>query len=180
MKDLYDGQTYDLKIRVDTWTRMDVVPVEYGTFTQTFNLKMSFFHFITGITFKWDYVIGHSVALLVWISLWIKLRVYKVPPDPVRCYCGRFVFLWRALILNWMLWNNNDLNISNRKQVNALPNMKLVTYLMNPECQPCGIFEGFSYYQEDEVIDPIIFAGTVGLENRIKKLVSSNFMGMVS
>ena len=51
---------------------------------------------------------------------------------------------------------------------------------MNFECQPCGVFEGFSYHQEDEVIDPIIFAATVGLENIIKKLVSSNFMVMVS
>ena len=37
-----------------------------------------------------------------------------------------------------------------------------------------------SYYQEDEFIDPIIFAATVGLGNRIKKLVYSNFVGMVS
>ena len=37
-----------------------------------------------------------------------------------------------------------------------------------------------SYHQEDEVIDPIIFASTVGLEDRINKLVSLNFMGMVS
>ena len=58
--------------------------------------------------------------------------------------------------------------------------MKLVTYLMNFECQPCGIFEGLSYHQEDEVIDPIIFAATVGLGNRTKKLISSNFMVMVS
>ena len=27
VKDLYDGQTHDLKTRVDIWTRMDVVPV---------------------------------------------------------------------------------------------------------------------------------------------------------
>ena len=51
---------------------------------------------------------------------------------------------------------------------------------MNFECQPCGIFEGLSYYQENEVIDPIIFADTVGLGKRINKLVSSNCMGMVS
>ena len=57
--------------------------------------------------------------------------------------------------------------------------MKLVTSLINFECQPCGIFEGLSYNQEDEVVDPIIFAANVGLGNRIKKLVSSNFMGMV-
>ena len=37
-----------------------------------------------------------------------------------------------------------------------------------------------SYHQEDEVIDPIIFAATVGLGDIIKKLISSNFMGMVS
>ena len=58
--------------------------------------------------------------------------------------------------------------------------MKLVTSLIDFECQPCGIFEGLSYHQEDKVVDPIIFAATAGLRNRIKKLVSSNFMGMVS
>ena len=58
--------------------------------------------------------------------------------------------------------------------------MKLVTSLMNFECQPCGIFEGLSYHQESKVIDPIIFVATVGLGNRIKMLVSSNFIGMVS
>ena len=61
---------------------MDKVPVEYGTFSQTFYLTMWFFRFITGITFKWDYVIGCSVALLVWIGLLKKLIVYRVPPDP--------------------------------------------------------------------------------------------------
>ena len=83
VKDLYDGQTDDLKTRVDIWTRMDVVPAEYGTFAQTFHLTMWFFQFIYGITFKWDYLIGLSVALLVWIGIWTKLRVYIVPPDPV-------------------------------------------------------------------------------------------------
>ena len=58
--------------------------------------------------------------------------------------------------------------------------MKLVTSLMNFECQSCVIFEGLSYHQEDKFIDPIIFAATSGLGNRIKKLVSSNFMGTVS
>ena len=47
------------------------------------------------------------------------------------------------------------------------------------ECQPCGICEGFSYHQEDEIINPIIFASTAGLGYRIKKLVSSNFMAVV-
>ena len=82
-------------------------------------------------------------------------------------------------MLNWMPWTKNDFKISRRKQVNASPNMKLVTSLMNFECQPCGIFEGLSYHQEDEAIDPIIFAATVGMGNRIKNLISSNFMGIV-
>ena len=83
-------------------------------------------------------------------------------------------------MLNWMLWTKNDLKIFHRKQVNASLNMKLVTSLMNFECQPCGIFEGLSYHQEDEAIEPITFEGTVGLGERIKKLISSYFMGMVS
>ena len=69
---------------------MGVVPVEYGTFAQTFHLNMWFFQFSTGINFKWDYVIGRSVALLVWIGLWNRLRVYRVPPYPVRLVLQRF------------------------------------------------------------------------------------------
>ena len=151
-----------------------MVPVEYGTFTQTFHLTMWFFQFINGINFKWDYVIGQSVALPIWIGL------YRVPPNPVIWSCQGFGFLWQAFMLNWMLWTKNDLKIFHRKQVNVSPEMKLVTSLMNFECQPCGISEGLSYHQEYEVIDPIISAATVGLGDRTKKLISSNFMGMVS
>ena len=50
--------------------------------------------------------------------------------------------------------------------------MKLVTSLTNFEFQPCGIFEGLSYHQEDEAIDLIIFPATIGLGDIIKKLVS--------
>ena len=32
VKDIYDGQDYYLKTRVDILTRIDMVPVEYGTF----------------------------------------------------------------------------------------------------------------------------------------------------
>ena len=103
VKDIYDGQTYDLKIRVDIWKRMDVVLVEYGTFAQKFHLTMWFFLFINGIAFKWDHVIWCSIALLVWIGLWIKLRIYRVPLDPVRWSCRFFGFLWRSLMLDWML-----------------------------------------------------------------------------
>ena len=90
VKDIYDGQAYDLKTRVDIWTSMDIFPVEYGTFPQTFHLTIWFFQFITRINFKWDYVIGRSVALLVWIGIWTKLIIYRVPPDPVRWSCRGF------------------------------------------------------------------------------------------
>ena len=70
-----------------------------------------------------------------------------------------------------MLWTNNYFKVYHRKKVNAPSNMKLVTSLVNFECQPCWIFEGLSYHQEDEVVDPIYFVATVGLGNIINKLV---------
>ena len=80
VKYLYDGQNYDLETRVDIWTSTDVVPVEYGKFTQTFHLAVWLFRFITGVTFNWDYFLWHVIALLVWIGLWTKFRIYKFPP----------------------------------------------------------------------------------------------------
>ena len=131
VKYLYDGQNYDLETRVDIWMRMDFVTVEYGTFSQIFHLTMWLFHFITVISFKWDYVIGRSVDLLVCIGLWTKLRIYRVPPDPFVWSCRGFGFLWRAFVLNLMLWTNNDIKVSHRKHVNDISNMKLVTSLMS-------------------------------------------------
>ena len=82
-------------------------------------------------------------------------------------------------MLNCMICTKNDFKLSHGKQFNAPSNIKLLTSLTNFECQICGIFGGLSYHQEDEVIDYIIFAATVGLGDIIKKLVSSNFMVMV-
>ena len=131
VKDLYDGQTYEQKTRVDIWTMTYSIPVEYRTFAQKFHLTMWFFPFINGITFKWDNVIWRSIAMLVCIGICTKLRIYRVPPDPVRWYCRGFGFLWRAFMLNWILWTKNDFKLSHRKQVNDPSNMKLVTSLMN-------------------------------------------------
>ena len=100
VKDIYYGRTYDLKTRVDIWTRIYIVPLDYITLSQIFHLTMWFFQFISGITFNWDYVIGRSFALLVWIGLWTKLIFYRVPPDPVRWSCRGFGFLWRAFMMN--------------------------------------------------------------------------------
>ena len=119
VKYIYEGQTYDLKTKVDVWMRIDVVPVEYGTFTHTFNLKMWFFQFITGINSKWDYVIWRSIALLVVIGIWTKLRIYRVPLEPVIWSCRCFGFIWQVFMLNWILWTKNDFKIFQRKQVKA-------------------------------------------------------------
>ena len=118
MKDFYDGKTYDLKTRVDIWTRMDMVPVEYGNFSQKFNLKIWFFQFITGITFKWDHVMWNVISLLMWIGICTKLSIYRVPTDPARWYCQGFGSLWQAFMMIWMLGSRNDLKVSNKKQVN--------------------------------------------------------------
>ena len=115
MKDFYDGQTYDLKTRMGIWTRMYVVPVQYGTFTQIFHLTMSFFQFITGINFKWDYVLWNIISLLVWIGLCTKLSIYKIPPDPVRWSCRGFEYLWRSLMSIWVLGSNDCLKVSHMK-----------------------------------------------------------------
>ena len=87
VKNLYDVQTYDPKKWVDKWTSMDVVPVGYRKISQTFQLTMQLFQFVTGVIIKWDYVLWRIIDLLVWNGLLIKLRVYSVTPDPVRWSC---------------------------------------------------------------------------------------------
>ena len=140
------------------------------------NVVLSFYYWVT---FKWDYLMWFIIALLVCIGLWTKLRIYRVPPDPFRWYCQGFGYIWQSFMLIWMIWSKNYLKLSHRKQGNAPSNMKLAASSINFECQPWGIFKGVSYHQEYKAIDPTIFAATVGLGDIIKKLVSSNFMGIV-
>ena len=108
-----------------------MVPVEYGTFAQTFHLKTWLFKFINGITFKWGYILWNIIDILEWIVLWTKSRIYKVPPYPFRWYCRGFGYLWRAFMMSWMIFPKNCLKVSHSKQVNALSNMKFETSLMN-------------------------------------------------
>ena len=153
VKDFNVGHTYDLKTSMNVWTRIYAVPVEYGIFAYIFHLTMWLFQFITRFTFKLDYVMWHIIALLMWIGIWMKLRIYKVPPDPVRWSCQGFGSLWRTLMLVWLLWYKNELKVSHRKQVNAPSNMKLVTSLMNFECHPCRILK---FYHTINNIKPLI------------------------
>ena len=64
-----------------------MVPVEYGTFSHTFHLKMWFFQFFNGVNLRCYYMMGRVVALLLWIGLWNKFKIYRVPIDPVKWYC---------------------------------------------------------------------------------------------
>ena len=79
-----------------------------------------------------------------------------------------------------MIYTSNDFKVSQEKKVKFPSNMKLVTSFVIFECQPCVIFEMFSYNQEDESIDPNIFTDTAGLGDRTKNLFSSDFMRTVS
>ena len=55
--DNYKSQNFGLKTWVDIWNRIDLVIVEYVTFSQTPHLKMWLFKFINGTNFSWDYVL---------------------------------------------------------------------------------------------------------------------------
>ena len=123
-KDLDNGQTYDLKTRVDLWFRVDIISVEYETFAQTFHLTVWLFLFVTRISFQWDDVMWHIIVLMVCIGVGTKLIIYRIPPDPYRWSFRGFGFLWWSLMMNWMLWTK-------KKKVNDPSNMKLVTSLMN-------------------------------------------------
>ena len=70
--DIYDGQTYHLKTRVDIWTSMGVVLVDYGMFSHIFILKTWLFYFINGITFRWYYVLLCIVVFMVYIVIFKK------------------------------------------------------------------------------------------------------------
>ena len=114
MKDLYDGHIYNLKTRVYIRKRMDVVPVEYGTLSQKIYLMMWLFRFITGIDFNWYYMMWRIIALLIWINLRTKWRIYRVPPDPVRWSCQVFGSLWKVFMMSWMILFKNKLKVSHR------------------------------------------------------------------
>ena len=63
------GYTHHLKTRVDIWTRMGVVLVDYGMFPHLFILKICFFQIINSITFRWYYVLLCIVVIMVLIII---------------------------------------------------------------------------------------------------------------
>ena len=67
--DLYGGHTFDLRTRVDTWTSMDVVSVEYGTHAHILHLTKCFFQFDKGIKFRWYDIMWWVVDIFSWIGL---------------------------------------------------------------------------------------------------------------
>ena len=69
MKDLYDGQTYDLKNKGGYMDEYGCGSSGVWNIQSDISLDDVIFQFITVITFKWDHVIWHSIDLLVWIGL---------------------------------------------------------------------------------------------------------------
>ena len=108
--DIHYGQTYGLKTRVDIWTG-------WMWNMHHFFIRLTwFFQFVTGITFWWDYLMWHIVALLVWIDLWIELGVYTVNLDQVKWYYRNFGYLELSLIMMCIIIYKNGLIISHRKK----------------------------------------------------------------
>ena len=66
---IYYGQTYHLETRVDIWTSIGVVLVDYGMFSHIFIFKIWFFQFINGIAFRWYYVLFCNVGIMMWIFI---------------------------------------------------------------------------------------------------------------
>ena len=77
--DIYGGQIYQLKTRLDIWMSMNAFPVEYETLDHMLYLMIWLFHFIDGITFRQDIVLCWIFVLLVWIVLRDQPRLYKSP-----------------------------------------------------------------------------------------------------
>ena len=113
---LYDGHTYDPRTEVYIWMRMDMVPVEYGKFPQMFHLMMWFFQFNTRIYFWWEYVIWCIFDLLVCISLCTKLRIYRVPLEPLKWSCQGFRYIRKSFIMMWMLMSKRYTRIYHRRK----------------------------------------------------------------
>ena len=72
---------------------------------------------LDGMNFNWGYVLWCIIALLVWIGLWTKLIIYRVPPNPIKWYCRGFGFLWQSFMLNWMLWTKNYFKVSHSNKL---------------------------------------------------------------
>ena len=114
--------------------------------------------------------------LLVWTGLCKKLGIYRVPPDALIWSCQYFGSLWQSFVMSWVIFSNNELKVSHRKQVKAPLNMNFATSWMNFKCQTCRTFEGLSHHQEDESIYPTTFADSVGLGDLLKELFLLTFM----
>ena len=66
---IYEGQTFDLKTRVDKWMGADVVSLKYGTLAHMSHLMKYFLRFDTGIAYRCDGAMWCIVDIFVWIIL---------------------------------------------------------------------------------------------------------------
>ena len=118
---------------------------------------MWLFQFITDISFRWEYLMWRIFALLRCIGIWAKLRIYRVPPDPVKSYCRVFGYLWQAFILMWILFSNNDLKVYQMNSLCASSDVRLLESMVDIKFQTFGIFKGIWTPQENRTINPTNF-----------------------
>ena len=79
--DIYDGHNYHLK--KGGYMDKDICSSGvFGIFSHTFILKLMFFRFINGITFRRYCVILCIFGIMVWIIILNKLMLYRVPTYP--------------------------------------------------------------------------------------------------
>ena len=75
-------------------------------------------------------------------------------------------------MMSCILLSKNEVKVYCINQGNATSDVRLATYLMIFECQPCGIFECFLHHKEDEAISPTSFSYYTELVDRAEKLIT--------
>ena len=77
--------------------------------------KMWLSKFINGIASMWDCVLWCIVSLLVWIGIWKKMKMYRVPPYPIKWYCQGFGYICISFMMIYIPIPKKGLNLSCRK-----------------------------------------------------------------
>ena len=87
------------------------------------------------------------VALLVWIGLWGKFRIYRVPLDQVTGSCQFYGYIWHTFIIICIQMPNKGISVSHKNQCHDNSYVMLTASVVDFKYQPCGIFKGLLFHQ---------------------------------
>ena len=76
-------------------------------------------HFINAIDFRWYYVLWCIFSLLVWIGIWKKMMMFRVPTYPINWYCRDFGYIHIPFMMIYILIPKKGLSLSLRKKYYA-------------------------------------------------------------